>query len=126
MRQRVMCTLPDIFMYGGDTTPWLVTPRDDCGNLFDFDTLHGCQASLDIASTKNAVIGQDIRASSILCKPGVVNGHHFLFEFTEEETLNFAGSYIYQIGIHNKEEARYCQGILTVRANIQNIAEKGG
>lgn len=45
-------TLPDIEMYGGDTTPWIVTPIKDDGRVYADDCIIECTAVLTLTPLK--------------------------------------------------------------------------
>ena len=115
----VIQTLPDIEMYGGDTTPWVVTPVKEDGTTFLFDTLSECNAILTITPFK-ASMGMNSNASAltpILSKNGVVNSQTFIFSFTMNDTKDLRGKFIYQIELHHEDDSRYCQGVLYIKQN---------
>lgn len=117
--------LPDIEMYGGDTTPWEVTLMCNDGTRFSADVSKGFAVTLTLTPFK-ASSGFGNNANTIppiLTKTGIVEtkageGTIVTFEFEENDTKGLRGKFIYQIEIRQDENLRICQGSIYIKQNI--------
>lgn len=112
--------LPDIEMYGGDTTPWIVTPTRDDGRIYSEDYMVECTAILTLTPFK-ASTGQSnnsVPMNPVLIKEGELNVDSFIFSFDEDDTIFLRGKFVYQIEIRHNEDLRLSQGCLYIKQNI--------
>lgn len=117
--------LPDVSMYGGDTTPWSIIIVKQDGTPYPFASLTGSAAKL--ALTPYAIsTGLGANAESIapvLVKTGTVTSDPsgtatVLFSLTKADTINLRGKYIYQVELSKDSELRVLQGFVTIKQNI--------
>lgn len=115
-------TFPDIELYAGDTTEWVVPVYIDyTGNPFDVD-MSLLSAELTILPHNMSVnMGSDQLADlapSLSIEGTLDSGGAFHFVFTEQDTKDFKGKYKYQIDVRYENELRICQGNVYFRRNI--------
>ena len=117
--------LPDIEMYGGDTTPWEIVLMRDSNTIFEYETGQGCSVILTVTPSKTST-GQSagaVLADPILIKHGAIQstadaGTLAVFSFVDTDTKNLRGKYTYQIEVHYENELRLGQGSLYVKQNM--------
>ena len=117
--------LPDIEIYGGDTTPWEVALMRDNNTIFDFKNGSKCSVVLTITQSKTST-GQSTGAvilKPLVTLPGAVEevatgGTVAIFSFSERDTKNLRGKYTYQIEVSYGTDLRIGQGSLYVKQNI--------
>ena len=117
--------LPDIEIYGGDTSPWhLILVRED-GKNYTMETTVGYTCKLTITPFKVTTGLGDMAhiIKTILTKSGKIQaGVHgeatALFEFSTSDTKGLRGKYIYQVEVESGAASRICQGRLYIRQNI--------
>lgn len=117
--------LPDIEMYGGDTTPWEVELMRDKNVIFDYESGDKCTVLLTLTPLKTSTgLGTNASAiTPILSVKGTLRstangGSAFLFNFASNDTKNLRGKYIYQIEVTYNEDMRVGQGTLYIKQNI--------
>lgn len=117
--------LPDITMYGGDTTPWYISIMKQDGTPYPFGSLTGSSAKLFLSPYALSVgIGNDAQAAEpVLTKSGTVTGDPdgngtILFTMERADTIDLRGKYLYQIEISRDDDLRVLQGVVTIRPNI--------
>lgn len=117
--------LPDITIYGGDTTPWSIVIVKQSGIPYPYDMLSGSTARLTLTPYALSIgLGADAEAiAPVLTKTGTVTrdprgAGTVLFTMAKGDTLNLRGKYIYQIEIAKGDELRVLQGVATIRQNI--------
>lgn len=117
--------LPDVDMYGGDTTPWEISLVKDDGSAFVIDQGADCTATLTLTPLK-ATTGLGNNAAALppmLTKAGVMEatasgGTAATFTFVEEDTKSLRGKYLYQIEVRHGTDLRVGQGNLYIKQNI--------
>lgn len=118
--------LPDMEMYGGDTTPWAVNIILPPNGASAFEDLSGFQCTLSLLQYRNAVAQTTCiplaspalaKSVSISRAPGSDNVTA-LFEFEIADTINLSGKFIYQIAITNNDEMYLSQGFLLIKPNV--------
>lgn len=120
--------LPDITMYGGDTTPWSITISKQDGSPYPFESLAGSTAKL-FFSPYALSVGMNNSAEAaepVLTKEGTVTSDPdgtgtVLFSMTKDDTIDLRGKYLYQIEISRDSDLRVLQGVVTVRPNINKV-----
>lgn len=117
--------LPDIEIYGGDTTPWEVVLMRDSNTNFDYSDSTQCSVILTVAQSKTST-GQSAGAvlmAPILTKQGALQaitggGTAVVFSFADADTKSLRGKYTYQIEVRFDNELRIGQGSLYVKQNM--------
>lgn len=117
--------LPEIEMYGGDTSEWEITLVRDGNKPISYQFASACSVVLTIVPltvtsglgnnstavtpllTKNATITQGQDGSAIV-----------VFHFTAADTINLRGKFIYQIEVQQSTKLRICQGRVYIKQNI--------
>lgn len=113
-----MTILPDIEMYGGDTTPWYIQLVHGSGIGFTYSEASGYTSRLTIAPYVSVTGG-----GYAVQKTGTISSYGdgsaaAVFSFVENDTKTLFGKYIYQVEFTNGTEKRIGQGTLTIRRNI--------
>ena len=119
-------SLPDIDMYGGDTTPWEVYLVYEDGTNFPIDenTTYTCTLTLSPFGVKSTVTNTGSVVQNILTRVGTVHSDATIgstlirFEFRKEDTINLRGKFLYQIDVCFGNDVRICQGVLNIRQNV--------
>ena len=117
--------LPDIEIYGGDTTPWEVVLMRDSNMTFEYENGAQCSVVLTVTQSKTST-GQSAGAvllSPLLTKNGAIQstaagGSVAIFSFTDTDTKPLRGKYTYQIEVRFENELRIGQGSLYVKQNM--------
>lgn len=119
--------LPDIAIYGGDTTSWEVSLINDYGKRMTVNEDLVCSATLSFMPLKMAsgIVGSSVSPEPILkksgtLKPSLKGGTAALFQFEESDTKHLRGKFIYQIEIQVDNDIRIRQGYIYIRQNIDN------
>lgn len=117
--------LPDIEMYGGDTTPWEITLIRDDGTRYSTDTASELTATLTLTPLKATTgIGDNVNIiTPIFTKTGTLKpildgGSSVIFTFSENDTKGLRGKFLYQIEVKRREDLRVCQGHIYIKQNI--------
>lgn len=110
-----MTILPDIEMYGGDTTPWYIQLVHGSGIGFTYSEASGYTSRLTITPY--------IGGGYVVQKTGTISsygsgGAAAVFTFAENDTKSLFGKYIYQVEFINGSEKRIGQGTLVIRRNV--------
>lgn len=120
--------LPEVTMYGGDTTPWSVLIVKQNGNPYPFESLTGSTAKMTFTPYAiSAGLGANAEAiAPVLTKTGTMTSDPsgigtVLFTMTKEDTISMRGKYIYQVEISKENELRVLQGIVTIKQNINRV-----
>lgn len=115
--------LPDIAMYGGDTTPWVVTLVNEDGTNFSEAGESSYECILSITPFAH-MYGSGNYASSaapMLTKTAAVsqagNAYIATFAFITEDTIQLRGKYTYQIEVRSGIGNKVSQGNLTILEN---------
>lgn len=115
--------LPDIDMYGGDTTPWEITiqlPVSDPNFTTELSSL-SCVFTLtpyrspmaaSMAVDKQQIVLQKNVSLNQSTSPGIATA---LIDFSIEDTCCLSGKYIYQIAITNDIDLFIAQGKLLIK-----------
>lgn len=117
--------LPNVDMYGGDTTPWEISLVNDDGTSFSIGQGADCTATLTLTPLK-ATTGLGNNANTLppmLTKEGVLEatgtgGAAVIFKFAEADTKSLRGKFLYQIEIRHGSDLRVGQGNLYIKQNI--------
>ena len=113
--------LPNIEMYGGDTTPWQYDLYHNDGRRYTRSEATGYTAKLYIIPYAYKA-GFAMTGSPVLTKTATISekdgGAAATFEFGPSETLTMAGKYIYQVEFTGGSERRVGQGDLYIHPNI--------
>lgn len=120
--------LPDITIYGGDTTPWSVTLFQQNDQDYPSASLDGSTARLTFIPYAVSM-GIGTQANSIppvLTLTASVEGYAdgsgtVLFMPSKADTINLRGKYTYQIEIINGDNLRVKQGTVTIKQNINRV-----
>lgn len=117
--------LPDILMYGGDATPWKVRLMTASRTPVSSTDVNGASAELAI-SRYGLVSG--LGGDAVLPEPDATvdgsvetdeNGNVYVFfSLDPGDTEELRGKYLYQITIDLGDGPRVCQGVLTIKPNI--------
>lgn len=117
--------LPDVEMYGGDTTPWEISLTRKDGTPLVFEEGVDCSATFSITPLKTAsgMGGNAQTIKPMFTKAGSMeknasNGTSCIFAFAEADTKNLRGKFIYQIEVRNGSDLRIGQGSLYIKQNI--------
>lgn len=117
--------LPDIEMYGGDTTPWQIALVNSNGVPLKVDAGADCVVTLSVAPYKVTTgLGHTIEEIPlVLTKDGAMETDEdenifAVFEFSEEDTKALNGKYVYQVDVRQGSNVRVGQGILHIFQNI--------
>lgn len=123
-------SLPDIEMYGGDTTSWEIFLVREDGTAFDISTITDCTCTLTLRpyGVKSSVSNSDITARPIWSRGGTIYNDtardktYIRFNFRQEDTINLRGKFLYQVDVRFGTEVRICQGVLNIKQNISTNA----
>ena len=122
--------LPDIAMYGGDTTPWVITLTREDGSILDDlgGNTYECILSISPFAHSYGMSGSASVFAPLLLKSSPVvqvnSGQcTSTFAFIMEDTIHLRGKYIYQIEVRSGINNRVCQGNLTI---LENKNRKAG
>jgi len=117
--------LPDIMMYGGDTTPWFITLEDENGIALIPEASDSYQCVLSIIPFGSSFgIGMNATTlAPVLQKTSVFEDsgegyYHAKMTFVPSDTMYLRGKYLYQIEVQSAGSNKVNQGKLTVLANI--------
>lgn len=117
--------LPEIEMYGGDTSEWEIALVRDGIKPISYQFASACSVVLTLVPltvtsglgnnstpvtpllTKNATVTQAPDGSAIA-----------VFYFTAADTKNLRGKFIYQIEVQQSTNLRLCQGRVYIKQNI--------
>lgn len=119
--------LPDIVMYGGDTTPWIVNMVKESGELYTTSELGDAFKVADLyfmpygittgAASDVSIDDPTLQIQGTLSTDD--NGYPIIvFNFIPENTSILRGKYIYQIEISGSTETRLAQGVVTIKQNV--------
>ena len=122
MRQEsCIAILPDVEMYGGDTTPWQIFIAHENGNPYTVDELDGYTATLYLIPYYMNT-GVSVSGAPVLTKSGTfkaVDGVGAVeFAMAASDTKTLAGKYTYQVEFHYGTACRIGQGKVHIRTNI--------
>lgn len=118
--------LPDIEMYGGDTTPWDVSMVYEDGTSFAMIANANCSCTLTLSpfGIKTLAPSTHNVTSIIWSHQGVINNDvanqkfTVRFDFNPEDTINLRGKFLYQVDMRFGDEVRIGQGVLNIRQNL--------
>lgn len=111
--------LPDIEMYGGDTTPWYIQMMHGVGSSFYYSEADGFSCKLTITPFAIVTATHD----PVLQKNGTIEEYGdeeaaAVFTFTEEDTKELFGKFIYQVEFSKNADKRIGQGNLIIKKNV--------
>lgn len=115
--------LPDIAMYGGDTTPWVVTLTNEDGSSFTDagESTYECILSISPFSQMYGAGNYASFGLPTLTKSASVtkSGGAYIatFAFIMEDTIQLRGKYTYQIEVRSGIGNKVSQGSLTILEN---------
>lgn len=118
--------LPYVEIYGGETTPWVVTLINEDGSIRALESIEGYSCCLSIIPFA-VVVGSgsnSVKYPPVLTKKGTITLSSttgeitIMIPFASEDTINLRGKYIYQIEINNDVDSMIGQGSLLVKQNI--------
>lgn len=114
--------LPDIEMYGGDTTPWVVRLMTSASQHYTGDPTNvSCVLTITVPKLTTTLGHTPSASSPVITKNGTVasdtEGVYATFEFARSETIGLRGKFIYQIEVTIGNQVRVQQGSLYVRQN---------
>ncbi len=120
--------LPDIVMYGGDTTPWVVnliketgelyTVSDNLANTFNTASLYFMPYGITTGAASDAYIFEPILTVEGSMETDDDGYPIVVFYFTPENTSILRGKYVYQVEISGATELRLAQGVVTIKQNV--------
>jgi hypothetical protein len=121
-------SLPDIEMYGGDTTSWEISLVREDGTVFDISTNTDCTCTLTLRpyGVKSAVSNVNV-VRPIWTHIGTIYNDtardktYIRFDFSPEDTIDLRGKFVYQVDVRFGTEVRICQGVLNIKQNINTI-----
>ncbi len=118
-------TLPDMVIYGGDTTEWdiYIMPIDK--SVFAFDDEADYSVTLSFTPLKavaSMAFGEEV-CDPVLTKVALLeqddDGNTFAaITFSESDTIGLRGTYVYQVEFQSDLDLQVCQGRVTIRQNI--------
>lgn len=119
-----VATLPDVEMYGGDTTPWEIAMLHENGTGYTLAEADGYSCVLTVTAFSHAAgLGSGGSSSYALQKAGTIKtlsdgsvGAEITFSSADTKTL--AGKFVYQVEFINGEQGKVGQGYLNIRNNI--------
>lgn len=119
-------SLPDIDMYGGDTTPWEIFLVHENGDILEIDeeleracTLTLGNYNAKALATNNGSVMKPIWVHSGAFGISPENNRTFIhFDFTPEDTANLRGKFLYQVDVLLGNNVRVCQGVVNIKQNI--------
>ena len=121
--------LPDILMYGGDTTPWFITLEDENGQplIPEDGDVYTCVLSVIPFGVSSGMGAYALNQSPALQKTATFtdNGdgvYQAKIAFVTSDTMTLRGKYIYQLEAQSTGSNKVSQGRLTVLANINRKA----
>lgn len=122
-------SLPDIDMYGGDTTPWDIVMVYEDGTNFVMNAGTDCRCTLTLSpfGIKTLVPNPSNSTSIIWSHQGTINnntttsGFTVRFDFNPEDTINLRGKFLYQVDMCFGDEVRIGQGVLNIRQNLNSL-----
>lgn len=116
--------LPDLEIYGGDTTPWEVPLLNEDRSPCDIEdaSLFTFTLTMTPLGVTSGLGDSSIAVSPSLTKQGEVTaasggGSFVSFSFSKNDTKDLRGKYIYQIEAVSGDVARVCQGHIYIKAN---------
>lgn len=116
--------LPSIEMYGGDTTPWVVTLVNENGTDFHLpeNVEYTCTLTLLPYASSTGNSAYATAARTVLKKKAVIaeasdGSCAARINFTSSDTRMLRGKYTYQIEIEYAGNSRIGQGFLTILGN---------
>jgi len=116
--------LPDLEIYGGDTTPWEIPLLNEDRSPYDTEdaSLYSFTLTLTPLGVTSGLGDSSVAVSPSLTKQGEVRistdgGALVFFDFARNDTKDLRGKYIYQIEAVSNEAARVCQGHIYIKAN---------
>lgn len=119
-------SLPDIEMYGGDTTPWEMTLVDSDGAEYPSATASACTYTLCFSPSKatTGLGGDAAPIAPLLKKVGTIKeGATVVFSFSKEDTIGLRGKYLYQIEVSKGTDLRVAQGHVYIKQNVNRAAK---
>lgn len=116
--------LPDIEMYGGDTSPWEVALVREDNSSLSTGIASECTCTLTFSPFK-ITTGLGGRASTVkplLTKEGTVGegsdgGAVATFTFDKQDTIGLRGKFLYQIEVVHDSDLRIAQGHVYIKQN---------
>lgn len=121
--------LPDMTMYGGDTTPWMITLTNEDGSNLSASSEAEYECILSVSPFAHVYGGGNNAsiAKPVLTKTAGVdksaNACTATFTFIMEDTIHLRGKYTYQIEVRSGINNRVSQGNLTI---LENKNRKAG
>lgn len=122
--------LPEITVYAGDTTPWVIRLiKEDGAPLFSDEDVENATCTLTIFPSAVANISQDSGEEAVLEKEDIqvtldLQGNSFVtFNFDVADTAELYGKYLYQIDVDNGVDKRVSQGFVTFKQNKRTYSE---
>lgn len=120
-------SLPDIEMYGGDTTPWEIFMVYEDGTNFTVGSGTQCTCSLTLSPfvIKSTLSNGGSSVPKIWTHQGTIRRDAELgtlsavFDFVPEDTINLRGKFVYQVDVSFGDDIRVCQGILNIKQNVR-------
>lgn len=117
--------LPEIQMYGGDTTSWRFYMQHTTHSYYTLDETVGYSATAYIIPYFMQT-GVGVNGTPVLTKTATLKEFDgsaaAVFEFTTADTINLGGKYIYQIEFVFGTEKRIGQGNLYIHPNINRAS----
>lgn len=116
--------LPNITMYGGDTTPWEITLVRENGANFSIAEGAECSATLTVVPFESAsMVSNAAGVTPALTKRGIsaatsAGGTAVTFNFAENDTKELQGKFLYQVEVRYASDLRIGQGNLFIKQNI--------
>lgn len=117
--------LPDIEIYGGETTPWEIVMMTDEGKPYTLTSTSGYACVLTITPFKvtTGIGDAAVIINPLLTKNGTINKSPTnaitaLFTFSQNDTIGLRGKYIYQVEVSHGTDKVLCQGHLLIKQNI--------
>lgn len=117
--------LPDIEMYAGDTTPWLIFLLDEHRHKVPYEDVMCtiCRLSLTPVKLTTSLGYQappsqpELEIISLVEQYDDGSAVVPIF-FDMEDTIRMRGRYIYELDCFAGEEKRLCQGVLIIKQDI--------
>ena len=117
--------LPEIEMYGGDTSDWEISLFKNGNEPITYQFAKECTVVLTIVPlTVTSGLGNNSTAvTPLLTKSATIaqlpdGSPSVVFSFNATDTKNLRGKFIYQIEVQQSTNLRLCQGRIYIKQNI--------
>lgn len=117
--------LPEIEMYGGDTSDWEISLFKNGNEPITYQFAKECTVILTLVPlTVTSGLGNNATpVAPLLTKSATITeaqdgSPNVVFSFSATDTKNLRGKFIYQIEVQQSTNLRLCQGRIYIKQNI--------